>query len=85
MTVTEEIISMQERKKNPDKPAKFKKKKEKEGRQWHFFRIVNVPYIYFFSFFFSFSLFLRRTSKIPLNKFGAVKSMGKDSDLCRVA
>lgn len=30
MTVTEEIISMQERKKNPDKPAKFKKKKKKK-------------------------------------------------------
>ena len=47
MTVTEEIITMQERekKKKLDKPAKLKKKKE--GRQWHFFRIVNVPYIYF--------------------------------------
>ena len=31
MTVTEEIISMQERKKKPDKPAKLKKKKEGSG------------------------------------------------------
>ena len=28
MTVTEEIISMQERKKKPDKPAKLKKKRK---------------------------------------------------------